>query len=454
MYYAFINGNYDNGHVITCKPGQHFYDVASGLENKTHDLLIYKRTDGGKGTTAFLGLKLDDGARLVKPDPRPKRKIEIYGDSISTGLGCDRARGKEHSREATDNFFSYGAITARNFDAELHCISKSGIGLIKSWWPTIMPQYYDRLSATSLEGSGEQWDFSKWQPSLVIINLFQNDSWTIKKPNKDQVIAKYVDFVKTIRGHYPNTKIVCVLGSMSAGKNKWAGWVQEAVKQVNDAGDTRVSSYIFKIGTGNRHPNKADHAKMAAELTAFLRNPQAAQPASNGASANTASTGASAKVPDFEPDPSKRYYIDCPATGERLSAAGPSVTGRAGNYSEQVNVPVAVAQSMTSANEQWKFVANDGKWHVQRADGGHNSRLRTVSMANIRGVALTNTSSNGGWTQFIITDAGNGKWHITAPGGADKFQRLEFPGGGKIGMAATNKTGAAYEVVITEVGAK
>jgi hypothetical protein len=54
MYYAFIDGNYDNGHVITCKPGQHVYEVASGLPNKTHDLLIYKRTDGGKGTTAFL----------------------------------------------------------------------------------------------------------------------------------------------------------------------------------------------------------------------------------------------------------------------------------------------------------------------------------------------------------------------------------------------------------------
>jgi hypothetical protein len=397
-------------------------------------------------------VKLDDGGKLVKPDPRPKLKIEVYGDSISTGLGCDRERGKEHSREAADNFFSYGAIVARNFNAEYHCISKSGIGLVKSWWPTIMPQYYDRLSATSLEGSGEQWDFSKWQPNLVVINLFQNDSWTIKNPNKDQIIGKYVDFVKTIRGHYPKTKIVCVLGSMSAGKNKWAGWVREAVKQLNDAGDTRVSSYIFKIGTGNRHPNKADHAKMAEELTAFLRNPQSAQSASGDSNANTATTASNAKRPGFQPDPSKSYYIDCPATGERLSAAGPKVTGRAGNYKETFHTPVAVAQSMTSANEQWKFVANDGRWHLQRADGGHNSRLRAVSMANVGGIALTNTSSSGGWTQFVITDAGNGKWHITAPGGPDQFRRLGFPGDGKIGMVASNKTGAAYEVVITEVG--
>ena len=271
MYYVFIDGNYDNGHVIKCKNGENTYDVATGLKKKTHDLLIYKRTDGGKNTTAFLGIEVDEGAKLVKPDPRPKLRMEIYGDSISTGLGCDRKRGKEHSREATDNFFSYGAVTARNIGAELHCISKSGIGLIKSWWPTIMPQYYDRACATSLEGSGEQWDFSKWTPHLVVINLFQNDSWIIKRPDKDMVIGKYVDFIKTIRGHYPKAKIVCTIGSMNANQGKWAKWIVEAAGQMKSAGDKSVYSYVFKKRTGNRHPNKKDHAEMAKELTAFVK---------------------------------------------------------------------------------------------------------------------------------------------------------------------------------------
>lgn len=272
MYYVFIDGNFDNGHVITCKQGEFTYDVAAGLANKTHDLLIYKRTDGGKATTAFLGLELDDGARLEDPGPRPKLRMEVYGDSISVGLGCDRKRGKEHSREATDNFFSYGSVTARNIGAEYRCISKSGIGLIKSWWPTIMPQYYDRACATSLEGSGKRWDFSKWQPHLVVINIFQNDSWTIKRPDKGKAIAAYGGFVKRIRAHYPKAKIVCTLGSMSANQGQWAAWVKEAVKLMNDAGDKEIYSYIFKIRTGFRHPNKQDHAKMAAELTAFVED--------------------------------------------------------------------------------------------------------------------------------------------------------------------------------------
>jgi hypothetical protein len=271
MYYVFIDGNYDNGHLITCDKGEKTYEVATGLEDKTHDLLIYKRTDGGKATTAFLGLVLDDGAKLEAPGPRPKLRMEVYGDSISTGLGCDRKRGKEHSREATDNFFSYGSITARNIGAEFRCISKSGIGLIKSWWPTIMPQYYDRACATSLEGAGEAWDFSQWQVDLVVINIFQNDSWTRKNTTSEEGVSAYIGFVKKLRGHYPESRIVCVLGSMDASKGKWAGFVKQAVQNLKEGGDKEVHSYIFRKQTGYRHPNRDDHERMAEELTAFIK---------------------------------------------------------------------------------------------------------------------------------------------------------------------------------------
>ena len=48
-----------------------------------------------KATTAFLGLELDAGAKLEAPSPRLKLRMEVYGDSISVGLGCDRKRVKE-----------------------------------------------------------------------------------------------------------------------------------------------------------------------------------------------------------------------------------------------------------------------------------------------------------------------------------------------------------------------
>ena len=137
-----------------------------------------------------------------------------------------------------------------------------------------MPQYYDRLSATSLQGTGEAWDFSKWTPHLVIVNVYQNDSWTRKGTTKKEATEAYVTFLKKIRGHYPKAKIVGVLGSMDASKSqggKWRQAVEGAVKQMNDAGDKEVFSYMFKKQTGHTHPNRGAHIAMSQELTAFIK---------------------------------------------------------------------------------------------------------------------------------------------------------------------------------------
>lgn len=52
------------------------------MEDKAHELLLYKRTDGGKATTAFLGLELDDGAKLPAPGPPPSQLVLIFMRTI------------------------------------------------------------------------------------------------------------------------------------------------------------------------------------------------------------------------------------------------------------------------------------------------------------------------------------------------------------------------------------
>ena len=41
-----------------------------------------------------------------------------------------------------------------------------------SWFPLIMPEMYDRLTPTE---ASSKWDFSSYQPDVVVVNLFQND---------------------------------------------------------------------------------------------------------------------------------------------------------------------------------------------------------------------------------------------------------------------------------------
>ena len=152
---------------------------------------------------------------------------------------------------------------------------------------------------------------------------------------------------------------------------------------------------------------------------------------------------------DFKPDPSKTYYIDCPDTGARLSADGTEVSVRRGSWSDTFAIPKAVEQSEKGTNVKWAFVPVGDRWHIQLANGGDNPRLWAVKLPQLRGLAMIDTDTVGGWTQFTITDAGNGKYFLTAPEGPKPFRRLYFVGG-EVGMGQSTEKGPGFQVTITE----
>ncbi len=64
--------------------------IATGLASGTHDVVVWKRTEGNQGENRFLGLDITAG-QLLPPPAAPDRRIEIYGDSITAGYGMDGA---------------------------------------------------------------------------------------------------------------------------------------------------------------------------------------------------------------------------------------------------------------------------------------------------------------------------------------------------------------------------
>lgn len=64
---------------------------------------------------------------------------------------------------------------------------------------------------------------------------------------------------------------------------------------------------------------------------------------------------------------------------------------------------------------------------------------------------MTGTAKDGGWTQFTLTSAADGKYFITAPDGPEGFQRMKFLTDGKIGMVDAYDADVFCQVTITEV---
>jgi hypothetical protein len=276
---VFIDGDTSSPLIIEAGQGSKKYDVIAGLPPGKHSFLITKRTEGEEGATVFRGLELADGGQMLAPPARPKRRIEFFGDSITSGMGDEAPmNGRDDVGRDKNSYLSYAGITARKLNAELHQTSQSGIGVMISWFPFTMPDFYDQLSAVG--NNDTKWDFASWTPDVVVVNLLQNDRWLVGdrhqlQPEPDDAgrIAAYETFVKRIRQLYPKAYIVCALGSMDATKpgSQWPGYIKSAVAGMRKGGDQRIDTVFFPFTGYGAHPRLKHQRDNAEILTAFIR---------------------------------------------------------------------------------------------------------------------------------------------------------------------------------------
>ena len=230
----------------------------------------------------FKGFLLDKGKNLVFPPNLPQRKIEFIGNSITCGYGIESVEASDPFTEETENhYYTYAAITARNLHAQHFAIARSGIGIYRNYngpregSPDCMPAMYYQ---TLFNDSSEIWDFSRYIPDVVCINLGTNDTST-PGYDTDRLYNAYLAFHKTVRNNYPKAKIVWLTGCMLHGES--LSLVKNTLDRLSDtlhkAGDLEVYRFDMTPQTGELgygaswHPSLLQQQRMADELTPFLR---------------------------------------------------------------------------------------------------------------------------------------------------------------------------------------
>ena len=267
--------------------------LATALTDGRHLVRLMYVIEGYEFYPEFWGFVLDKGRQLVDAPVLPSRKIEFIGNSITCGYGNEGLKKEEHFDYATENhYYSYASITARNLQAQHWVVARSGIGAYRNYDgpktgnpESNMPVQYEytgyawkpelRQQPTFLR---EKWDFSRYQPDVVCINLGTND---LSTNNYDPALLKngYQKLLKMVRQHNPQAKIVFLTGTMLYNQELQLAkrLLDEVTAEAQKAGDKEVYRFDMAPIDGNAfygndwHPNIYQDEKMAGELTAYLR---------------------------------------------------------------------------------------------------------------------------------------------------------------------------------------
>ena len=258
--------------------------LATALPKGEHTIRLMYIVEGHELKPDFRGFILDNDGIMLEAPALPERRIEFIGNSITCGYGNESINRTDPFEYETENhYLTYAQQTCRNLDAVAHVVARSGIGVYRSYDGPKEGTPYNVMTTeyeyTNLYDRSEQWDFSRYQPQVVCINLGTNDLSTNNYDVK-RLKQAYKKFLKQVRQHNPHAKIVYLCGSMLKDKElKIAvSTLNEVVEEAQKEGDEQVYRFDFTPQTGDIyygaswHPSLYQHQKMAGELTAFLRS--------------------------------------------------------------------------------------------------------------------------------------------------------------------------------------
>lgn len=303
-----INGAWVGRQMITA--GKHEICIFRNMsQNTVKRVRIFRdvqaMSDDGMLFLQIYGFKTDGEFKKI---PEKMRKIEIIGDSITSGEG---SIGAQEEEDWISMWFSalnnYAVMTADRLNADFRIVSQSGWGIVTSWDNNpncALPDYYEQVCGlckgerNERSGAKEAYDFSKWQPDSVIINLGTNDSgafdnpeWinpqtneafkqhknedgTYNKEDERRLIEKAKQFLKTIRKNNPQAEIYWVYGMLGT---PIMSMLITAVKEYTEkTKDERVQIIALPQaegeGIGARwHPGVINHRQAADVLVKALK---------------------------------------------------------------------------------------------------------------------------------------------------------------------------------------
>ncbi len=263
------------------------YDIFSGDEMQEVTVTLMKLSEAANSILGIDEIVVTSEEDIV-PTTENNLKIEFIGDSITCGYGVDDEDRNHHFSTSTEDATkAYAYKTAQFLDADYSLVSYSGHGVVSGCstqgnkTDQLIPVKYERFAISCGNGkdgfnAAVDWDFSKFVPNIIVINLGTNDS---SYTGKDEALIKeysdfYTEFLKQVRENNPDAHIICALGIM--GADLYDAMCAAAENYTAESGDENISVFRLPTQDGSTgyaadwHPTEATHELAAEALSQYI----------------------------------------------------------------------------------------------------------------------------------------------------------------------------------------
>jgi hypothetical protein len=261
-----------NGALISrfmAPPGKSKLCLLRGMNpDEVKEVTLIRETQFMPGTALTVhGFELDGQLSDVR---RRKLKIEVIGDSITSGEG---AVGGQAELDWVSAFFStvyaYPWKLAKLLDADVRIFSQSGFGVTCSWEGSefgALPKYYGQ----EVIFSPGPHDFSAWQPDAIIVNLGTNDASAEAHCDPQTFQAGVSAFLRLLRKNNPAAHIIWATGMICKA---FPDEIATAVAEFSDDNCSVVElpEQMPETLGARGHPGETCHEQAAKTLAARIR---------------------------------------------------------------------------------------------------------------------------------------------------------------------------------------
>lgn len=272
------------------KSSQPRYTIIDEQTPVTCAVRILKLSEAPMSIVGIRELIADDNAK-ISPAPAKTHRVEFIGDSITCGYGTDDTdMSHTFSTSTEDVTKAYAYRTAQMLDADYSIVSYSGYGVYSGFTDEttdvrntaeLVPPYYPLVgfSRGTYKGTAltmTDWDFRRFEPELIVLNLGTNDQSYCRNHSDRQAVftSCYHDFLSLIHAKNPNAYILCVYGIMN---NELIPCIEDAVDRYRQSsGSERISSLFLPTQTEadgyvvDFHPSLYTHGQAASAVFARI----------------------------------------------------------------------------------------------------------------------------------------------------------------------------------------